>query len=247
MKTKTLLVVLVMYGLCASAQESPEKRIRFGLKAGVNGSLFTKAVDPFDDFDRRGLSYFRRFFRASGFGGVTLDAELSPRISIGAEGLFTSKGMAYREQNDAVIIIDSDGQEQQAYNYYNFNVDYLELPLTINYNFSQTSNLFLTTYAGFAPAINIAAKTKLRYEGDVNGDGRKTRSVKDKLDHVNHFNNSLIAGLKVGDSVADKPAIFLDFRTSYLLNPVFNRSRSDNGNNLDTHMLSFSLGFGVKF
>lgn len=248
MKFKSILGLLLLYGLYAHAQDPFEKRVKFGIKAGINGSLFTSTVDPFGPSQRNRLNDFRRFFRTSAFGGFTADGSISRRWTIGAELLFNSRGMAYREKNYDVIIVDENGYEEQAYNDFNYNIDYFELPLTINYSFNAaSSNVWIAGYAGMAPGFVVNSITKLRYEKPDYGGGRRARDEKSTLNDVNHFNNSLLLGLKVGDNKSRGVSMFGDFRASYAMLPVFSRSSADNGNNLDTKMLTFSVSLGLKF
>ncbi|TKC05023.1 outer membrane beta-barrel protein [Pedobacter frigoris] len=248
MKFKSILGILLLYGLYSHAQQPFEKKVKFGIKAGISGSLFTSTVDPFGPIQRNRFNEFRRFLRMSGFGGLTADATVSRRVTVGAEILYNSRGMAYREKNYDVVIIDEDGNEQQAYNDFNYNIDYIEFPLTVNYLFNElSSNVWFAGYAGIAPAVAVNYITKLRYEKSPDGGNRRNYNEKTTLEHVNHFNNSLLAGVKVGENNTGRTSVFADFRTSYTLLPVFNRSSADNGNNLDTRMLTFSIGLGVKF
>lgn len=250
MKSKLCFFILLFYGLYVQAQEQPDfqKKVRFGIKTGINGSLFTRNVTPTANSKRTDLSYFNRYFRASALAGLTADGRLTDRITLGAELLFNSRGMVYREKNNYVIIVDDDGQEEQAYNNYNFNIDYVEFPILISYNFKPSAyRLFLSAYAGMAPGIVVNSKTKLRYEDGVDGDGGRGRNETLPLKYVNHFNNSLLAGIKVGDNTPFKVNLYGDFRVSYTMLPVFNRSVSDQGDNLDTRMLTFSASLGVRF
>ena len=245
MKSKLLLAVLLCYGLYAQGQRPP-KLVRLGLKAGISGSLFTRNVAPFDGGYVRQLPDYRRFFRPSGFGGLTADFQVSPRFMIGTELLFNSRGMVYREKNDAVVIIDDEGYEQQAYNRYNYNIDYFELPLTLNYNL-RASNTWLVIYGGIAPAMATNYKTKLYYEESTRSDGRRAQNVRERLDYVRKINNNAIAGVKVGDDTGDKVAAYADFRLSHTLRPVFNRSTNASGYNLHTQMFTFSASVGFRF
>lgn len=248
MKSKLLLFVLLCCGLYAHGQSPAQKLIRFGLKAGINGSLFTRNTAPFDNPNRRQMAYFNRFFRPSGFGGVTIDFQVSPRLYIGTEVLYNTRGMVYREKNDAVYIVDDEGNEQQAYNNFNYNIDYFELPVTLNYNVSRKgSNTLLTVYGGIAPGIVSNAKTKLYYEESTTSDGRFAGNRRAKLNNVRELNNNLIAGLKVGEDAPDRIAFFGDFRVSHTLQPVFSRDTDDYGNNLNTNMLTFSIAIGLRF
>lgn len=248
MKFSAILTILLLYGLYGCAQESYKKQVRFGLKAGVNGSLFSRTVDPFGPFQRNRFSEFSRFLRFSGLGGLTADAVLSSRFSMGAEVLFNARGMAYREENDDFVIIDEEGNEEQAYNDFNYNIDYIEFPITLNYSFNEVGGkVWLAAYAGVAPAVKVHSITKLMYEKSPEGAGRRNNNEKTTLNNVNHYNNSLLIGIKVGELKARGSAVFGDFRTSYAMLPVFKYTTADNGNNLDTRMLTFSVSLGIKF
>jgi hypothetical protein len=248
MKFKSILGLLLLYGLYAHAQDPFEKRVKFGVKAGINGSLFTSTVDPFGPFQRNRLNDFSRFFRTSAFGGLTADGAVSRRLGIGAELLFNSRGMAYRERNYDVVILDEYGNEEQAYNDFNYNIDYVEVPITINYSFNAaSSNVWIAGYAGMAPGFVVNSITKLRYETPEYGGRRRERNEKNPLNNVNNFNNSLLLGIKVGENKTRGTTLFGDFRASYAMRPVFSGSMADSGNNLDTRMLTFSVSLGLKF
>jgi hypothetical protein len=243
---KYLFIALAMtMGLSARAQISFQKIIKVGLKAGVSGSVFTKDVEPFDPHIPGYYDTFENFVRFAGYGGVTLDYDISPRFSIGAELLYSARGMAYREENDEVLIIGDEGEEQ-AYNYFNFNVDYIELPVTANFSvLPLASKTWLKIYGGIARAAAVHKKTKLRYP-DVDGYDAPDL-VKTQLQHVRTFNTSVIGGLKVGGKKEKSVIPFGDLRGSYMLSPVFNRDKADNRGNLDTRMFSLSLGLGLQF
>jgi len=156
--------------------------------------------------------------------------------------------MAYREKNYDVVILDENGNAQQAYNDFNYNIDYIEFPITLNLNFTGTmGKVWFAPYAGIAPAIKIHSMTKLRYEKSPNGGRRGKTNEKMTLTNVNHFNNSLLAGFKVGEVKSQGASVFGDLRISHTLLPVFNRSAAGNGNNLDTRMLTFSASVGLRF
>lgn len=250
MKSNLCFFILLFYGLYVQAQERPDfqKKVRFGIKTGINGSLFTRNVTPTANSRSADLSYFNRYFRASALAGLTVDGQLTDRLTLGAELLFNSRGMVYREKNNYVIIVNDEGDEQQAYNNFNYNIDYVELPILISYNFKPSAyRLFLSAYTGLAPAITVNSKTKLRYEDGIDGDGGRGRNETLPLRYVNHFNNNLLAGIKVGDNTPFKINLYGDFRLSYTLLPVFNRSVSDQGDNLDTRMFTCSVSVGIRF
>ncbi|MEJ2884021.1 outer membrane beta-barrel protein [Pedobacter sp. GR22-6] len=248
MKFTSILSVLLFYGLYAHAQDPFERKVKFGIKGGFNASLFTRTVEPFGPAQRARLDYFRRFFHASGFGGLTAEGSISNRFSIGAEVLYSSRGMAHREKNDYVVTYDEEGNEQQAYNYFNYNLAYLEFPITVNYNFADPdSRTYVAAYAGMAPAISVRATTKVRYAESIDASGRRAVNEKSRLDNVNHFNNSILLGIKVGEHNTRSVSPLGDFRMSYTMLPVFKKDVAANGNNLKTAMLTCSIGLGLRF
>lgn len=243
---KYLFIALAMaMGLSARAQISFQKVIKVGVKAGITGSVFTSDVEPFDP-RIPGYHYtFENYLRIAGYGGVTLDYEVGPRLSVGAEVLYNARGMAYREENYDVVIIGDDGEEQ-AYNYFIFNVDYIELPVTVNFNvLPLDSRTWLKVYGGIARAAAVHKKTKLKYP-DVSGyDAPDDR--KEQLQDVRTFNTSVIGGFKIGGKKGRSILPFGDLRGSYMLSPVFNRDKAASGGNLNTRMVSLSLGLGLQF
>ena len=243
---KYLFIALAMaMGLSARAQISFQKVIRVGVKAGITGSVFTRDVEPFDPHIPGYYDTFENYARLGGYGGLTLDYDIGPRLSVGAEVLYNARGMAYREENYDVVIIGDDGEEQ-AYNYFSFNVDYIELPVTLNFNvLPLDSRTWLKVYGGIARAVAVHKKTKIKYP-DVAGYDAPD-DVKEQLQYVRTFNTSVIGGFKVGGKKGKGILPFGDLRGSYMLSPVFNRDKAASGGNLNTRIFSLSLGLGLQF
>jgi len=249
MKLK-LLLLLSAFALAAQAQEEPlyEKKVRLGVKIGVNASVFTREVDPFDGDRSRTYANYLSYYRASGLGGVTALLVLNKRFSFGAEALFNSRGMAYREPNNRVVIIDDEGNEELAYNRFNYNIDYIEFPVMLNYGFRpSTDNLTIMPYAGLAPATVINRKTKIRYEQSTGHTSSKGKYETATLSSVNPFNTSVLLGVQVGQLASEKTSMYGDLRFSHTLLPVFDRASTPEGANLKTHMFTTSFSLGVRF
>lgn len=237
---------LLLLKFHAQAQSSFVQPVVFGLKAGINTSLFTEDVDAFDPVSSSNDPSFKRFLRISGFGGITVDYMLTERFSVGAEILYNSRGMAYRRENNNVLMIGRDGVEQ-VYSYFKYNIDYLELPLTASYNvLAVASDNWLTGYAGLAPAITVNKGVKLDHPEVNAGPSDGEPDQYGKLAGVRPFNTSLLAGVQFG-SVPSFIGVFADLRANYTLLPVFSGDSNVDGDNMDTGMLSFSLGLGIKF
>lgn len=245
-KALFLSLSLLLLKFHAWAQSSFVQPVVFGLKAGVNASLFTKDVDAFDPGSSSNTPSFKRFLHISGFGGITVDYMITERFSLGAEILYNSRGMAYRQENNNVLMIGRGGAEQ-GYTYFKYNIDYLEFPLTASYNvFAIASDNWLTGYAGLAPAITVGKGTELDHPKVNAGPSNGASDQYGKLTGVRPFNTSLLAGIQFG-SVPSFVGVFADLRASYTLLPVFSDDGNVDGDNLETRMLSFSLGLGIKF
>lgn len=241
MKSSILVFLLLYIGLSAQGQSSLSK-FKPGAKIGFNASYFTRDVDVFDEPDEN-FSSFKNSVRLSFMGGVTLDMEMTNKFTFGMELLYNSRGMGYSQKNNKVVIETTAGQTKDAYNNFEYQLDYLELPLTINYNFQpETSSKIVTGYLGFAPSLSIRKKSKLSYpKSDPDNDNQKT-----DLADVNSFMKSFLAGAKLGESYGDNE-LYMDLRAAYSPSKVFNRPINDFGKNLETHMFTFTLALGFKF
>lgn len=245
-KTLFIGLSLLFFKFNVSAQSSFVQPLIFGIKTGLNASFFTADVETFDPAGSSYDSSFKPFLRASGFAGITVDYMVTERFSLGAEILYNSRGMAYRRENNSVLVIGKNGVEQ-AYTYFKYNIDYLELPITASYNvLAVASDNWLTGYAGLAPGIVMHKRVRLDHPEANAGPWEGASDQSRELTNVRPFNASLLAGVQFG-GVPSFVGAFADLRASYTLLPVFDSDRNSNGDNLETRMLSFSLGLGIKF
>lgn len=242
MKKLFMLAALALTGLYAQGQE---KSIRLGAKVGANFSLFTQTVAPFDKKQGTRFEYFNRDLRISGMAGLTAEFILPKGFSLGTEILFSSRGMAYKEKNNYVVILNEDGRNT-ASNRFTYVIDYLEVPVTINFNFNeQSSSIRLVGYVGIAPSMAINTRTKLKYADGVDGDGYRAANENNKLNGVRLYNNNLLAGFQVGENSAKKLGGYLDLRASHTLRPIFQGSsrRIDSDN---TNIVTLSIAAGIR-
>jgi len=234
--------LLLFLTSCVQAQEK-DSRFKFGAKAGINLSFFTNDVGPFKEPDEM-YSSFERNPRPSANIGVTLNVQMPKKFNFGVELLYNTRGATYVQENEKVQEEDDEGVERNAKNYFNYNIDYLELPLTVNYNFkSELSKSFIMGYAGIDPSLAINHKTRLKYpKKDPDHENQKTN-----LPDVKKFTNNIIAGVQFGESYSTMNDLYIDLRGSYMLSPVFSRSVNNQGESLYTHMYTFTLAFGIRF
>ncbi|MBC7567807.1 MAG: PorT family protein [Pedobacter sp.] len=242
MKKLIIMAALALSAFCVQAQE---RSIRLGAKVGANFSLFTQSVAPFDQKTGTRFEFFDRDVRISGMGGLTAEFLLPKGFSLGVEFLFSSRGMAYKEENNYAVVLNEEG-ENTATNRFTYNIDYLEIPVTINYNFNEpSSSLRLVGYIGIAPAMAIHSKTTLRYAEGLDGDGYRAANENANLNNVRLYNNNVLAGFQIGENSTKRLGGYLDLRGTRTLRPVF-QGKSRSANIPNTNMLTFTLAIGIR-
>ncbi|MEJ7557709.1 MAG: porin family protein [Pedobacter sp.] len=242
MKKLIMLAAFTLSCLCTQAQE---KSIRLGAKIGANFSLFTQSVAPFDQKNGTRFEFFDRDARISGMGGLTAEFILTKGFSFGVEFLFSSRGMTYKEENNYAVILDDEG-ENTATNRYTYNIDYLEVPVTINYNFKEaSSSLRLVGYIGMAPSMAIHGKTKLRYAEGLDGDGYRAANENSSLNNVRLYNNNILVGFQAGENSTKRLGGYLDLRATHTLRPTF-VNQTQGANNANTKIVTFTFAVGIR-
>ncbi|MFN0174265.1 MAG: porin family protein [Saprospiraceae bacterium] len=117
-----LLSIFLLGGICTLNAQMTDGRFRFGFKAGVNGSNLYDDAMATDKKSRIGITG----------GGFMQIALAKGRISLRPELLFTTKGGAYDFAN---------GDRTD------FKINYIELPLSIEYRLLGFINLHAGGYA----------------------------------------------------------------------------------------------------
>jgi hypothetical protein len=252
---KRYLIVLLLfsgYSLTVMAQDMEAPRVRFGIKAGVNVSGFTRDVGVFDSNSSRYTNSpyngAQNFARLTCLFGVTADYPINSKWSFVTELLYNGRGGAYQIENPNVYDTDQNGNSTTAYDRYNFQIDYIEAPLILQYRLSiGTDNEAYLLYGGIAPAMLVKSRTNYNYyTGTGDAADASSATTKGVLYHVNTFNISPIAGLKIAFNHDEQRMPFVDFRLEYATLPVFNRPES-NGYNLRTGMWTLAIGAGLRF
>jgi len=226
-------------------QSMPIQQIKVGLLTGLNVSKFNRDVEGFGSaIPKNGLGY-DNYFRISGSIGVTFSYRLKRYFEPSVELLYTGRGMAYRRENSSVILIGEKGAEK-AYNYYKYNINFIQLPLLANLVVNPTGRNNLKLYGGLAPELVGASKTRISsYSSSPMSPAHETSSDT-PLEGVRRFNCELHAGFKVDDASNHSIKSSIGFRGGYTLLPVFTGEQSSAGN-LKTQMLSLSFNIGMLF
>jgi hypothetical protein len=241
MLTKTLLFFLLILNLPIYAQDQ-ESKFKAGFKGGFNISSFTKDIDLMDQPEPL-YSSFKKSSRGSALIGITLDYELSKHLLLGSELLFNTRGMGYKDENTEISVTIDQGQQKKSNNYLKYNLDYLELPIIVNYNFlPEKSKSMLFGYVGIAPSILINHKRRLKY--DVKEVGESDQ--KQNLPYTKSFLNNIVAGVKLLEKESLGLESYIDLRGNYSLSNVFNQTLNTAGKNFETRMYTFTLALGIR-
>lgn len=244
MRKKLFFFILFSIGVVykMQAQVNTPTKLTIGFKTGLSLSSFTKDVSV---FERGNYANFKRYFRIASLVGVVAKYPVSTSFSWGAELLYTGRGAAYRQENGSVVVITNQGAEK-AYNYFKFKIDYLEIPLTANYNLSANSNgtTSFSIYGGLAPAFALNQKTSY-HSYDNNGSSPIANSTTEngELKDVRAFNLSTVAGFEIAGK--KEGSFFFNGRISNSLLPVFQQATSPEGYNMKTGMWTVTLGLGL--
>ncbi|MDO8970460.1 MAG: porin family protein, partial [Saprospiraceae bacterium] len=120
---------LFLVGLCSLNAQMTDGRTRLGFKVGINGSSLYDDANASDKKSRIGIT-----------GGVFAQVPLAKgRMSLRPELLFTTKGGAYDFLN---------GDRS------NFKINYIELPLSLEYRLMGIINLHAGGYASLLASAN---------------------------------------------------------------------------------------------
>jgi hypothetical protein len=234
------------------AQGFDAGKVHIGLKIGLNFSGFTGEIAQFDrntpGYANSVYSGYTNYFRLTCFGGVTADYPISHSFSLAGELLYNGRGAAYQVENDSVIQYDTDGNQTTTYDTYTFRMDYIEVPLLLQYKLPihDVTTLYFV-YGGLSPAIAVKTKTNDQYyfPGDSPEDVKSTSQTAN-LNYVSGLTVNPVVGFLIRDKEDKRVQLFGDIRFEYSISPVFNRA-SSGGSTLQTNMWTAMLGLGVRF
>lgn len=243
MKKNLLMLFVFLFALGeVNAQQQGTSNLKLGFKAGINLSSFTNKEDMLMMLSGVSYSSFESYFRVSAMAGITAEYKLNPKFSLNTELLYNTRGMAYRRPNNSVVLIGENGAEQ-AYDYYKFMIDYVELPLMASYFIVPSIKpTAFNVYLGLAPGIAVSKRAKMDYPEVTAGPGQGQADVNGDLGYVNSFNASGLLGFKVERKLESGLAVVVDLRGSYAFLPVFEKKV-----NVDTKMLTGTFALGIKF
>lgn len=208
---KLVVITLMLFGFSSTAFAQPGKGdIQYGFGLGYNFSGVYVENEGSTD-------------AGSGVNvAVSADYYFSDRWSLKAKLIYDQKGW----NNGFVDNSDPFDPNMSGYYKTNFNLNYLTVPVTMNWNFGKKRNWYINLgpYAGFL----LSAK-----------ETEKGTSVKDYF-VTTDFGIAWGVGVKI--PVSDKTKIFIEYQEQYGLSNIF-----DDNSDLKGHNSRGSFNVGVNF
>ena len=136
MKTKLISILLFtfMVNLCTCQENEAFKKFTFGFHTGINLNYFNSRVSELAN--NKSLGY-EDYFRVSGQLGLDVNYNINDYITLGTGVRYIGKGMEYRKKEESII---NTFDQEDNYLRVLFRLDYIEIPLHINFNFNKIFN-----------------------------------------------------------------------------------------------------------
>lgn len=162
--------------------------------------------------------------------GISTIEPLSSAVKLSNNNIRYNSNVQVLSNHEAYPITFYTSQE----NTMNQKVEFLEIPLEIEYNLLQKSKFNFSLIGG--GSYMILTKNDIFIDNNIYG-----RSKLGKAENLNDFSYSVNAGLKFEYFISEKAGINLEPNYKFLLNPLKDLSNKDNS------LLGIGLGFSYKF
>ena len=186
--------VFCLICIVITAEPGMAQDISFGVKGGLN--LSTIVGDHYD-IPEGGVETITGFC-----GGGFIVYRLNDMFSIQAEGVYSMKGMKW-ETATTINGIPATCK-------YQWNLDYIEIPLLMKYSFQTKKSIIPVIFVGPCFSFNLSAKDKVDCEGRSDG-SYVWQTGEGELEDINSTDLGIVfgAGLELDIS---KSSLLLDIR-----------------------------------
>lgn len=191
----TPLLVFLLIGMGAQAQQHVAGVSGYGMKAGVGWASMGTNDETFNTGTTGGIT-----------AGVFVTYTLSPKLALQPELLYASKGSS----TDNLFFASG------------FDCSYLEVPILLRYNLTQTGKLKPVLYAG--PAVGVLLSGELFSDWFIIG-----RDGSDVSDGMNSVDFSLVVGGELGLPSSRRFNFFVDLRYSLGLTNTVDPAKWNDG------------------
>jgi len=231
-----LLCVLLSFG--ARAQTPEKQKFHFGLKASPSLAWLKPDTKGFNsDGSKLGFAY-----------GLITEFNFGDHYAF-ATGLdITYRGGRLKFTNDPATTPDTISVYSNKYN-----IQYLEIPLTLKLKTNEIGYLMYYLQAGISPGICIRAKGTQKQERQVNNGGTVTNLTTieddqfDFKDQINNFNVSMVIGGGVEYTLSGTTVLLLGLTFSNGFLDAFDKVPEMNNTNPKINSNYLALTIGVLF
>src|SRR5690349_16362791 len=128
-----ILAITIVQSRNAAGQDTSAsvRKIHYIIDLGVNISLFNQKNAPFMMPDA--VTEYKRTVRTSWEFGGSLDYPMSKLVHLSVGVRYSGRGGSYKTKNPAYVCQYSNGKNEDAYNYLNYRLDYVELPVLLKF------------------------------------------------------------------------------------------------------------------
>ncbi len=191
---------------------------------GVKGGLNLSKLSYKDDLQGYDFS-----FREGVNVGVFIEYKLTDNLLIHAETIYSMRGTEYGLEE-----ITLQGMTIPAHKFIQ-KIDYLEIPLTIGYNFSINSKLIPKLFIGPVASFLLNAEIEYYEEGNKKGEV-------DQKDEIKSFEYGIIIGVGADYNFSAGKIIF-DLSYHYGINNI---NKIEQGSKINSSTISINVGYGFN-
>lgn len=229
----TLFALAMLFSIASFAQNTILKKLSLGVTYSPNYSYRTLAKTKYD-YTKEGRDKYSNAIY--GFStGIRANYQLNQRFSVSLGVEYASKGYEYEQSVEMDMYPDYSGT-LPAYHtdYYKDKFEYLDIPVTVHYQFLQREHIYLKVLAGISSNIYLSSETTVKISSPFNNEDFTQQGDASQFNAVNF---SGIVGVGVGYQLTEN--------FTFNLEPVFRHDFTSVYSSSDTKEYQYSFGVNV--
>ncbi len=215
-----LKIIFIVFTLIEFTTPIYAQFASLGIKGGLNLSKLSYKDDlqGYDFSFRKGINI-----------GLFTEYQLTDNLLIHSETIYSMRGTEYGSEEISLL-----GMTIPTHKFVQ-KLNYFEIPLTIQYNFSINSRITPKVFIGPVASFLLSAKIEYYEEGNKLGEA-------DQKDDIKSFEYGIIIGAGTDYNLATGKIIF-DLIYHYGINNI---NQVQQGSKINSSTLSFNVGYGFK-
>lgn len=196
---------------------------------------------------------FIKDMRVGFFSYLFLDIELKKNLSIETGLGYSQKGidMQFSQHKRSIMADNSEVLEQSYYFKRNFRLDYIVIPVTLQYSIDKNQRFYILGGIYNSFAVNFLIKNSLVTVNNItyHSSGEHTETVSSILDDKTYakiFDSGLVAGFGVNILMTEKIKIGLDLRSSIGLVSIAGEYETHGFHSFSKQSKNISFETGLK-